>query len=56
MREGDTHAGRADTRLSCNLLVDSGMAVICSRYAQMECPPITTSRVEQRDIGERRRD
>lgn len=56
MREGDTHAGRADTRLSCSLLVDSGMAVICSRYAQMECPPITTSRVEQRDIGERRRD
>lgn len=56
MREGDTHAGRADTRRSCNLLVDSGMAGTCSRYAQMRCLPITTSRLEQRDVGEHRRD
>ncbi|RGS49729.1 hypothetical protein DWX86_10385, partial [Olsenella sp. AF21-51] len=42
--------------LSRNLLVDSGMAGTCSRYAQMRCPPITTSRSEKRDAGERRRD
>ncbi|WP_233519135.1 hypothetical protein, partial [Olsenella sp. AF21-51] len=32
------------------------MAGTCSRYAQMRCPPITTSRSEKRDAGERRRD
>ena len=42
--------------MSRNLLVDSGMAGTCSRYAQMRCPPITTSRSEKRDAGERRRD
>ena len=44
-------------RVSRNLLVDSGMAGTCSRYARREyCPPITTSRLEQRDVSERRRD
>ena len=42
--------------LSCKLLVDSGMAGTCSRYAQAGCPPIATSRLEQRDVRERERD
>ena len=46
----------ARSRLSRNLLVDSGMAGTCSRYARQICPPITTSRLEQRDVSERRRD
>lgn len=49
-------AHAAGTALSCNLLVDSGMAGTCSRYAQMRCPPTSTRRLERRDAGERRRD
>ena len=52
----EAHPQEDDRHPSCNLLVDSGMAGTGSRHPWQRCPPDTTSRLEQGDVGERKRD